>query len=120
MGALSKEAILAKTDDLGLEKAEVPEWGGEVFVRGMRGVERDSFEASMFEGEGDSRKRNLANLRARLLVRCLVDDKGARLFEDADAAELGLRNAKVLDRLYDIACALSGIGPNAVEAAAKN
>lgn len=120
MPILGKDAILGVQDDLGLKTVEVPEWGGTVNVRGMRGVERDAFEASMFEDDGDKRKRNIANLRARLLVRCLVDAEGKRLFEDEDAAELGLRNARVLDRLYDVASELSGIGPGAIEASAKN
>ena len=117
---LDKNAIFALQSDLGLKTVEVPEWGGSVNIRGLRGIERDSFETSMWAGEGKDKKSNLANLRARLLVRCIVDEKGARVFEDDDAAELGLRSGAVLDRLYDIAAALSGIGPQAVEAAAKN
>ena len=117
---LNKDAILGLTADLGLQTVDVPEWGGAVCVRGLRGIEPDAFESSMWEGEGKDRKQNIANLRSRLLVRCLCDEAGKRIFDDDDAAELGMRSGKVLDRLYDIACSLSGIGANAVEAATKN
>ena len=117
---LTKDAIFSLKDDLGLKAVEVPEWGGTIYLRGLRGIERDAFETSMWDGEGKDKKQNLANLRARLLVRSISDENGVRVFGDDDAAELGLRSGKVLDRLYDIAAALSGIGPQAVEAATKN
>ena len=117
---LDKDAILGQTADLGLQEVSVPEWGGTVCVRGLRGVERDAFEASMWEGDGKAKKQNLANLRARLLVRCLCNADGARLFADDDAAELGLRSGKAIDRLYDVACRLSGIGAAEIETAVKN
>ena len=40
---LSKEQIL-QADDLKTETVEVPEWGGDVLLRELRGRERDAFE----------------------------------------------------------------------------
>ena len=41
---LTKDAIL-QAQDSKLEKLEVPEWGGHVFIKSMSGTERDNFEA---------------------------------------------------------------------------
>ena len=47
MGALlTKEQMLA-ADDIKSERVEVPEWGGDVMVRGLTGTQRDAWEASM-------------------------------------------------------------------------
>jgi len=117
MGFLSKDQILA-AEDLPRREAAVPEWGGGVWLRTMTGAERDAFEASLLAGaDGD---RNLANLRARLLVRTLVDAKGNRLFADDDAGLLGEKSAAVLDRLFAIAQEINGLRAADVEELAKN
>lgn len=119
MGILTKDAILAAAD-LKTETVMVPEWGGEVIIRAMRGSERDAFEVALFVGEGENRKFQGEHVRAKLLVQCIVDEKGERIFSDADVVALGARNAAVLDRLYDIASRLSGIGKKDLDAAVKN
>ena len=119
MAALTKDAILG-ADDLKVEVVAVPEWGGDVKVRALRGSERDFYEQSLFTGEGENRKFTLANARAKLMVLCIVDDEGKRMFQDGEADLLGQRNAAVLDRLYDVAQRLSGIGGKALEDAVKN
>jgi len=116
---LSKEDILNITD-VQVKEIEVPEWDGTIFLRGMTGDERDALEASMFSSKSNSRETNLKNLRARLLVKAICDEKGNRLFTDADAEKLGKKNAKVLDRLFNIARELSGLGESDVEEITKN
>jgi len=106
---LSKEDIL-KAEDLGTEEVECPEWGGSVLVRGMTGRERDAFEVSLMQpGRGGRREMNPANVRAKVVVRCVVDDDGNRLFTDADATELGAKSAAAVDRVYEVAARLSGM-----------
>ena len=105
MMALSKEAIL-NADDLKQQEVDIPEWGGSVLIRELRGVERDAFE----EGSLD-KKRNLTmtNIRARLVAMSAIDESGDRLFTTADAAELGKKSAAALNRLFEVSCSLSGI-----------
>lgn len=119
MTILNREAIL-KADDLKRETVSVPEWGGDVVLRAMTGAERDAFEQSLFTGDGDAKKFSSENVRAKLLVRCIVNEKGERVFSDADVSMLGGRSGAVLDRLYDVAQRLSGIGKRDLEAAVKN
>ena len=107
---LSRDDIL-KAADNEPEEVDVPEWGGSVLVRGMTGRERDAFEVSMLTpGRGGRRQVDPANVRAKLVARCCVDDDGNRLFTDADVAELGGKSAAAVDRVYEVAARLSGMG----------
>jgi hypothetical protein len=106
---LSRDDIL-KASDNDPEEVEVPEWGGTVLVRGMTGRERDAFEVSlMTPGRGGRRVMDPANLRAKVIARCVVDDDGNRLFSDADITELGAKSAAAVDRVYAVAARLSGM-----------
>jgi hypothetical protein len=114
VGVLSKNAILGATD-LPLERVEVPEWKGAVYLRVMTGAERDAFDAEVLT----SPDRHV-NARARLVIRVLVDENGARLFADEDAELLGAKSAAALGRLFDTACRLNGFGAEAGEELEKN
>ncbi len=116
---LSKEAILA-VDDVHFEDVSVPEWGGMVRVKSLTGSERDGLEASMIEGKGKNANVNLANLRAKLVARSIVDESGNRIFEDADIASLGRKSAAALNRVYEVAQRLSGITQEDVDELTKN
>lgn len=119
MAALNKQQIIG-SKDLKTERVPVPEWGGDVIVRQITAADRDRFEGSIYVGEGAARRTNSENLRARLCSLCLVDENNERLFTDAEAAELGKKNADVLDRLFDIAQRLNGMNKKEAEAAKKD
>jgi len=114
MALLSKDQILA-AEDLVTEDVEVPEWGGTVRVRMMTGAERDSFEDSLTQTKGKNVKTNLANLRARLVARTVVDEAGKRMFTDAEAGVLGQKSAAALDRVFEAARKLNGMTEKDVE-----
>jgi len=99
---LNRDDIL-KVVDLDVKTVEIPEWNGSVNVRGLTARERDSFESSI------GQSANLDNLRARLVVLCLVDEDGKRIFKDSDAAALGAKNAQVVNKLFDVARQMSGM-----------
>jgi hypothetical protein len=90
----------------------VPEWGGEVLVRGMDGTARDKFEAAMMKDNmsGVSKDKALDNYRARLAASCIVDEDGKRLFQgDAVVRRLGTKSAAALTRVAEVASRLSGL-----------
>jgi tRNA(Phe) wybutosine-synthesizing methylase Tyw3 len=116
---LSKEQILS-AEDLQSEIVEVPEWGGTVKVRMMTGSERDAFEMSIFKVKGKDTERNFVDLRAKLVARTLINEKGERIFTDDDISALGKKSAKALDRVYQAASRLNGIGKEAVDELTKN
>lgn len=116
------KSMFLAADDRPMERVETPEWADAgvpaVWVRTMSGVERDAFEAELFAGGGE--KPSMANYRARLLVRCMADEQGNRLFDDDDAPAVGRKSAKVLDRLIDVARRLNGVTKADEAASVKN
>ncbi len=106
--------------DLERETVDVPEWGCRVIVRGMTAAERDAFEQSTFEMKGKNVKFNLANVRARLVAACCVDEHGQRVFGDDQVAALGAKSGKAVDRLYAVAQRLCGMRKEDIEELAGN
>jgi hypothetical protein len=119
MTSLDAAAIL-NADDRKTKTITVPEWGGDVIVRELTGDERDSYEAAMTVQKGDRLEPNPIGTRARLVVRSLVGEDGARLFADNQAGALGQKSGGVLDRLWDEIAALSGMTPTAIADAEGN
>lgn len=113
MAILTKQAILDALD-LPVETVAVPEWGGEVLVRGMTGTERDSFEASLrrekakAKGKAPDYEVDLSDFRSKLVARSVVDEDGKRLFSDDEIGSLGRKSAVALSRVADVAMRLSG------------
>lgn len=120
---LTAAEILAAVD-LAVEEVEVPEWGGVVLVRGLTGTERDAFEQSVVvvDGAGKGRRvhTNLANFRAKLAARCMVDEAGGLLFSEDQVAALGAKSGAALERVFSVAQRLSGLTQEDVEELTKN
>ncbi len=119
MNLLTGDQLLA-ADDVKRERVSVPEWGGDVIVQGLTGTERDAWEAEMVERGKEDPKAWAENVRARLLVRCLVNDQGERLFKADQAEALGKKNGAALAQVFDVAQRLSGLRKADVESVAKN
>ena len=114
MALLNKQDIL-DIKDIEIEKVEVPEWGGFVFVKGMTGMERDTFEASIVQQRAKDARVNMVNIRAKLAAQTICDEEGVRLFNDKDIHALGKKSANALQRVFDVAQKLSGITGDDVE-----
>lgn len=119
MALLSKEQIWS-AQDIQYEDVPVPEWGGEVRVRGLSGRERDKFEADSLRQKKGQREVNLENIRARLIVACVVDANFQPLFDRADVMRLGEKSAKALERVFEKAQELSGMSEGDLEEMAGN
>jgi len=116
---LGRDDII-KADDLKFEEVDVPEWGGKVRIRMMRGSERDAFEQDLFDQKGDNPVKNLSNLRAKLVARCACNEKNERIFSDRDISLLGEKSAAALDRVFVVAQRLNKIGQQDMEELTKN
>ncbi len=116
---LTKDQIL-QAQDIMFEDVPVPEWGGTVRVVTLTGNERDAIEASMIVGKGKNKDISLANLRAKVVARSVVDEEGKRIFEDEDIAALGRKSTAALNRVYEVAQRLSGITQEDVDELTKN
>jgi len=118
MALITREQLLSATT-IPQERIDVPELGGVVNVRGMTGRERDAWEASLMTGRGRRREVNTDNLRAKLVVKCLVDEQGQRVFRDEDADLVGNIRVDVISRIFNVAQRLSGITDEDVEELGK-
>lgn len=102
-------------EDITVEVVPVPEWKRSVRLKVLSAYERDEFEASTVTMKGGKQKPNLANLRARLVARCMVDSKGERVFQSGDVARLGRKSSKALDRLFAKCQELNGFSDKDIE-----
>ena len=111
-------ADILQADDFLRERVDVPEWGGHVWGAAMDGAARDDFEQEVQPFRDD--EMPIPNARARLLVRCLVDAGGQRLFSLAQIESLGQKNSTALQRVFEVAMRLNGLDKQAVEELEKN
>jgi hypothetical protein len=119
MALLGRNQIL-DAKDLQTEDVPVPEWGGEVRIRMLTGEERDAYEASMVELKKDgSAKANRENVRARLLILCIVNEAGEQMFNRADIKLLGRKSAKALERVINKVNEMNGISEKDIEELAE-
>lgn len=114
---MTREKIL-EADDLETELVPVPEWGGDVLIRSLDGVGRDTFEMAVYRMRQNPREE--VNIRARLVALCAVDDAGLQLFSEKDVARLGAKSARALDRCFTVAQRLNGLTAADVSELAKN
>lgn len=120
MDFLTKDQIL-NANDVEERIVDVTEWGGKVLVRGLTGVQRDAFEKSCIEGKGKNREVNVINARAKLVAMAIVDPKTKEpMFTQKDVEALGKKSAKAINRVYEVATELSGIGEEEIEELTKN
>ena len=110
------DQILA-ADDIILEQVSIPELGDmTLYVKTMTAAERDSFEISCVKNG----KQDLNNMRAKLCVRTLVDEKGERIFTDTEAEQLGKKSTKALQKIFNVATRINALTPKDMEELVKN
>lgn len=145
MGALTREAILGASD-LRSRAVAVPEWGGDLVLSEMSGVDREDWDAawlrrSAAERAAAAKEKRPAdpngaaarNYAARIVVWTARTSDGADLFPirrpdgriDVELAEsaaqaLSRKSGVVLDRLARVAEDLNGWGARAAEAVSGN
>jgi hypothetical protein len=90
-----------------------------VLIRAMTGADRDAFEAEQMQARRDG-FAEIPNLRARYVSACIVDEKGARMFDDAEVSRLGQKSVAALDRVFSAIIQLNKLDPADVEGTAKN
>lgn len=120
MAILGRDQIL-DAKDMETKDIPVPEWGGDVRIRMLTGEQRDAFEASTVEMRKDgAQKRNVANLRARLVALCVINEAGEQLFSPPDIKLLGNKSAKALQRVFNACQEMNSFTDSDVEELAEN
>lgn len=115
--------ILAADDRKRLE-IDVPEWGGIIRLRELGADDREWYFAQIQPrapkpGE-EPLPLNIIGIRAKMLSRCIVDEKGEPIFDEADIKRLGAKSNTTVDRVFTAAQKLSGMDEESIKAAAKN
>jgi ribosomal protein L12E/L44/L45/RPP1/RPP2 len=123
MALLTRDQVLA-ADDTKYATVAVPEWGagGEIRLKSLSGFERDAFEQSVLveAADGESKKVDLSNVRAKLVAASAVDELGQRLFTEADVEALGKKNGAALERVNAAAQKLSKLRKKDIDELLKN
>lgn len=120
MDNVSNANDILSIEDRPSERVEVPEWNRVIYLRTLSAAERDVYETEIFEYKKREVIFNRLNIKARLLVRCIANEQGNRIFADNQVDALGNKSAKVLNRLFDIAQKLNGLTVEDVEELEKN
>jgi hypothetical protein len=113
---MDKTTFKAKFASTGIYPCQVKD--ETFYVKSMTLAEKDSVEDSVTDKK--TGQIQIRGLRSKLLVRCLCDESGKRLFEDTDIDELGTLSAEMLEPLVDLALRVNGFKPEQTEAAKKN
>ena len=116
---LSKEDILG-ADDLKRELVNIEEWDGPIYVHTLTGGERDNWEQEIMRSRSKSGRIDIRNLKVRLIVQCVKNADGVLIFNPSDIPALQKKNAKPLDRIYQVAARLSGLSEDEVEELSGN
>lgn len=111
--SLSKEQIL-NAKDYDIEKVDVPEWGGEVFLKPLSGTVRNQL---VYQVQAN---KDLEKVQLQVLVNSICDEDGNLLFTEKDILALGKKSSTVIARLEAIASKISGLTPDAEDEALKN
>ena len=108
MDDLTRDAILG-ADDLPIERVEVPDWGGCIYVKTLTGTERDQFE-QMATDRRAKKRFDVRGLKVRLIGMALCDKTGKLLFGgDSDVEQLNKKSGAALERVYKTVSKLSGL-----------
>jgi hypothetical protein len=110
------ESILA-ADDLPRVAVATPEWpavDGRLFVHVMTGQQRRDVE--LFFRPSDTGDPQKGDPRAMLAALCVCDADGTQVFTVDQVAKLASKSATALDRIYQAALDINGMGGKADEA----
>jgi hypothetical protein len=118
---LNKKQIL-ECSDIESEVVKVPEWDGQVMVYGLTNGEKDDFENSLVSKDAQTGKRSIdmKYASARLCSMCIRDEDGNNVFDQSDVIALSKKSGRAVQRIYDVAEKLSGLGDGAVKEMVKN
>jgi len=107
---LTREQILASRKDRKPAPLEVPEWGGEVYVRVLSAKD----QAELSDGVKP------AEMPIRVLLHCLVNESGQPILKEEDAEALAEEDFPVILRVFAFAAKLNGLSTKELEEAMEN
>jgi len=116
---LNRDDIL-KADDIQTERVNVPEWGGDVFVKGTTGREFSNLQNQIIKRKGSQQTLNLENIQTKLVILCTYDEDGNKMFTKHDEDALTGKSSSALQRIFKVAQNLSGLGDDEIDDLAED
>lgn len=104
---LTREQILAAQTERRPTRLEVPEWGGEVYIRVLTFADQVALQDSI----------PAERMPIHVLMHTVVDENGQRIFGDEDAEQLMTFEFPVILRIFAEAAKLNGLSTAELEAA---
>lgn len=117
--ASSKQELM-KLKDEGREPVSFPIGGKDFLVKPLGDREQAEWEMDCCDDTGVRDPIKLESMRPRLIVKCLVDEDGRRLFTDEEYEELEEWPSRVTQPLFDLCSKLCGLDGSEIEEAKKN
>ena len=117
MKELSINDILS-IEDKQLEKLEIKEWNGCIYIKTMSAKERSELEDLYMRMK--SSKSNTGKFRKEMLRRTVTNSNGALLLsDDALAEHFMTKSSLVIENIFERACELNGFRERDVETIKK-
>jgi hypothetical protein len=113
-------ADILNANDLALNRVDVPEWHGYVFVRSMTAAERDEWELYLISHRTPDGELNFRNVRATLVANTCCDSAGSLLFTPDQVDALAQKCGRAIVRVYEATQRLNAITDDDVQELAKN
>jgi len=106
---------------LGHKETKPVEIAGKQFiVQSLSDHERAMWEVDCLDAEGNRDPAAMETMRPRLIVKCLVDENGHRLFTDEESEDVAEWPASVTVTLFTECSKLCGMDDDDRKEAAKN
>ncbi len=102
---LTREQILASRHDRKPVRLEVPEWGGDVYVRVMSAADQAALSEDVPRAE----------IPVRVIIHCLVDEMGEPILSDEDVDELSKTEFPIIMRVFAFVAKLNGLSSKELE-----
>ena len=110
MKFLTKDDIKSVATLPKMEKVEIPEWDGFVYVREMTSAARDAFEEMTFDlGQDGAVQKKMDNYRAKFVVFSACDESGDLIFSRDDVEWLGTKQASAVNKIFQVGSKLNGL-----------
>lgn len=108
MEDLTRDGILS-VQDLPLERVEVPEWDGVVYMRVLTGKQRDEIEQLSTDRKA-AKRFEVKEMIVRMVAMSLCDKDGKLLFGGHDDAQkLNEKSSAVIIRLFKVVQKISKV-----------
>lgn len=113
MTALTRDEIIAAiaARKAEVEPIEVPEWGGTVYARRLSAG--DAEKTGLFKEDAEQ----TAEMTIGLIITCLTDEAGERIFSDEDVAHLTEADFPVVMRVFAEVAKVNGLAAEALDEA---